>query len=258
MEPITLLHQLNKIMQKNSPTILTGLGVAGMISTVIMAVYATPRAMSRIRVEEERRWLEEDIPDGDSIEPLSVTDTILVTWREYIPSAIMGAATIACIVGSNSVNMRRNSALAAVFSLTETAAREYRDKVKEVIGEKKEQQVRDEIAQDAIDRKPLKDSSIILTGSGNTLCLDKLSGRYFTSNGNKIQKIEIEFNQLLLRRPYLSLNTLYEELGLEPIDIGEHIGWTPEKLLEFSFSSRLTSDKEPCLVVDYRVAPRDI
>jgi hypothetical protein len=253
MDLLATFHQANKIMQKNSPTILTALGVAGLITTVVMAVYATPKAVEIIKQEEHERDLDNE--EGAPIEPITVPEVIRLAWKEYIPSAIMGAATIACIVGSNSVNIRRNSALAALFSLTETAAREYREKVKEVIGEKKEQEVRDEIAQDAVDKHPLKDNSIVITGNGNTLCFDKLSGRYFSSNINTIKKIELNYNQLLLRRDYLSLNCLYEELGLETIPMGEDLGWTTKYFLEFKFSSRLTPDQEPCLVVDYQVGP---
>ena len=257
MDSMILFNKASHILKKNSPSILTGLGVAGLITTVIMAVYATPKAIAAIE-EEDRKQLEEYGSDDDVFFPMSVPEVIKCTWKFYVPSAIMGAATIACIVGSNSVNMRRNSALAALFSLTETAAREYREKVKEIVGEKKAQEIQDEVAQDVIDKKPLKDNSIIITGAGSILCYDILSGRYFTSDINKIKKIENEYNRRLLRNMWLSLNDLYEELGLEETKMGDDLGWVVEIPLEFRFSSRLTPDGEPCLVIDYVSAPRAI
>ncbi len=257
MDTSTAITQLNRQLQKNSPTILTGLGVAGLITTVIMAVYATPKAMQLI-VEEEEYNEKYGITNKDGTLTLTPTEIVKAAYKPYIPAAIMGAATIACIVGSNSVNMRRNAALAAIFSLTETAAREYREKVKKVIGEKKEQAVADEIAQDTINKHPLKDSSVVITGNGNILCYDKLSGRYFSSDINKIKNVEIEYNQRLIREMWLPLNDLYQELGLEEIALGNDMGWVVERLLQFKFSSRLTPDGQPCLVVDYAVGPRDI
>jgi len=48
-----------------------------------------------------------------------------------------GAATIMCVVGSNSINARRVAALASLYSITETALDEYKAKVVETIGETK-------------------------------------------------------------------------------------------------------------------------
>lgn len=37
------LKSLQKTMRKHSPAILTGIGIAGMVATTVMAVRATPR-----------------------------------------------------------------------------------------------------------------------------------------------------------------------------------------------------------------------
>ncbi len=51
--PTTYLQSITrKAMKKHSPEILTGIGIAGMITTTVMAVKATPKAL--ILLEEKK------------------------------------------------------------------------------------------------------------------------------------------------------------------------------------------------------------
>ena len=63
----------------------------------------------------------------------------------------------------------------------------------------------------------------------------------------------------MLCENYVSLNDLYDELGMEPTKIGEDLGWNifTDRLIDISFSSQLADDGTPCLVMDYGVAPRN-
>jgi len=232
---------------KHSPEILTGIGIAGMITTTIMAVRATPKA---IKLIEERK--EEN--DVDKLTPIELIKT---TWKCYIPAAITGGLSIVCLIGASSVNARRNAALATAYTLSESALKEYQEKVIETIGEKKEQTVRDAIAKDKIDRNPVSSKEIIITEKGNTLCYDSISGRYFKSDIDKLKKVENELNRRMRDETYISLNEFYYEIGLNPISIGDDIGWNIDRgYIELNFSSQLTDDGNPCLVIDYQVAPR--
>lgn len=250
------LRQLSKFVNKNSASILTGFGVAGLFTTVALAIIATPKALEDIQIEEERRWDEADIPDGDSILPMTPFEIIKVTWKEYIPTAIMLAATTTCIIGSNSVNKRRNAALAAIYSLSETAAREYKAQVKKNLGAKKAQEVEDDIDQERLNKHPVDHASLVPTGNGDFLCYDKLSGRYFRSTVEKLRKIQNDFNKQLLSEMYISVNDLYSEMHLENIDLGEDMGWVVDKeMLEFNITTKIASNGEPCLVIGYRAIP---
>ena len=127
-------------MKKNSPAILTGLGVTGVITTAVLAVRATPLALDKIAEEAERRAYE-DLP------VMNTMDTIKVVWKDYAPAVVMGGATIACIIGANTVNSKRNAALVGLYSITDNKMREYQSKVLEVVGEKKEGQIKEKIAE---------------------------------------------------------------------------------------------------------------
>ena len=231
---------------KHSPEILTGIGIAGMITTTIMAVRATPKAL--ILIEERKEEI-----DVDKLTPVELIKT---TWTCYIPAAITGGLSIICLIGASSVNARRNAALATAYTLSESALKEYQEKVIETIGEKKEQTVRDAIAKDRIDKNPVSSREVIITEKGNTLCYDAISGRYFKSDIDKLKKAENELNRRMRDEMYISLNDFYYEIGLNPIGIGNDLGWNIDHgYIELKFSSQLTDDGNPCLVIDYQVVP---
>ena len=65
----TIFNTTKRKVLKRSPEILTGLGVAGMITTVVLSVKATPKAMKLIEEEKINRQAErETVDDQDSIE----------------------------------------------------------------------------------------------------------------------------------------------------------------------------------------------
>lgn len=242
---------LGGIISKNSPTILTGIAVGGLITTVILAVRATPKAII---------LLDEASYDRDPVlryEKLPLLDKTKIVWRCYVPAAAVGAATIACIIGANNISLRRNAALASVYSITEAAFKEYQAKVTETLGKNKEEKVRDEIAKDRITNNPPGKSEVIFTGKGEVLCYDSYTGRYFKGDIEAIRKIENQLNRQLLNEMFVGLNELYYELGLAPTKLGNEMGWdTNHGYLEFDFSSQLTDEGQPCLVLDYTVYPR--
>jgi len=242
-----IVKDVRTAMKKHSPEILTGIGIAGMITSTVMAVRATPKAIKLIEEEKDRQ----------NIEKLKPLDIIKTTWTCYIPAAITGGLSVICLIGASSVNARRNAALATAYTLSESALKEYQEKVIETIGEKKEQTVRDAIAKDRIDKNPVSSREVIITEKGNTLCYDAISGRYFKSDIDKLKKVENELNRRMRDEMYISLNEFYYEIGLNPISIGDDIGWNIDRgYIELNFSSQLTDDGNPCLVIDYQVTPR--
>lgn len=242
-----LLKSTGQIMKKHSPEILTGIGVAGMVATTIMAVKATPKAILLINEKEVELRAEK----------LTKKEVVQTVWKCYIPAAVTGVASIACIIGASSINAKRNAALATAYTLTETALKEYKDKVVETIGEKKESEIRGAIAQDKLRNDPVIQADVIETAKGKTLCYDALSGRYFRSDVDKIKRAEYELNKQLLNEGYISLNDFYYEIELEPIKVGDKLGWSArqERYIEVKFGSALTTEQEPCLVLDFSVAP---
>ena len=59
-------------------------------------------------------------------------------------------------------------------------------------------------------------------------------------------------SRAMLEEIYVTLNEFYYEIGLDSIGVGEDLGWNiDDGLIELSFSSQVTADGTPCLVVNY-------
>lgn len=242
-----ILSSIRTSAAKHSPEILMGIGIAGMVATSVMAVRATPKALRLI----------EDKKAETNEEKLTPIEAVKTTWICYLPAVITGGVSVACLIGANSVNTRRNAALATAYTLSESALKEYQEKVVETIGEKKEQSVRDAIAKDKLEQNPVTNREVIITDKGDTLCFDAVSGRYFKSDIEKLKKAVNELNRRMRDEMYISLNEFYYEIGLNSIGIGDELGWNIDNgYIEPSFSSQLAEDGTPCLVIGYHVEPR--
>jgi hypothetical protein len=245
-----ITKNLGGMISKNSPHILTALGCAGVVSTAVLASKATPKALAIIEEEEKYR-------KSKHRAPMTKFDKVKLTWKCYIPSGVVGASSIGCIIGVNTVHSRRNAALASLYTVSETAFREYKSKVIEEIGKPKEAKIRDEIAKDYIAQNPHQ-GNVIFTGSGDVLCCDKLGERYFYSSYETIRQKVNDLNFRLRHEMRIDLNELYYELGLTPTKLGDLMEFNIEKgQIEPHYSTQLSEDGKPCLVIDLDVYPVD-
>jgi hypothetical protein len=235
--------------KKHSPEILIGMGIAGAASSVIFAVKATPKAM--ILLEEKRQEL--------GVEKLEAKEIIKTAAPVYIPTAVSFGVSVACIVGASSVNARRNAALTAAYTLSESTLRTYRDKVLETVGEDKEREIRQKAAIEQQQRTPEPQTLVASSATGQLKCFDSLSGRYFVSTKNEIDKAVNEFNRQLRDDMRISLNDWYDLIGLDTNKLGDMLGWDIERgYVETCYASRLDEDGLPCLVVNYVEPPHYI
>lgn len=247
---------LQSTVAKHSPEILTGIGIAGMISATVLAVKATPKALSLI--EDKKEELRLDAEDN-----LTPVETVQTTWKCYIPAAVTGVAAAACLIGATSVNNRRNAALATAYNLSTTALADYKSKVVETIGPRKEREIREAVADEQIKREPVDKSTVIITNTGTTRFYDDISKRRFTSDIETIRRIVNNLNaDMLDGDDYVSLNTFYYEIGLEPTSFGDELGWNVSRdgrrdgMIRVDFHAKLESDGQPSIVLDYAVAPK--
>lgn len=233
-------------VSKHSPEILTGIGIAGMVTSTILAVRATPKALQKITDAEY-----------DKGSPLTAGEKVKACWKCYIPATVTTITSAACLVGASSVNLKRNAALATAYKLSETALTEYKEKVVETIGEKKEQAIKDKIAKDKIEKNPTNPASIIVTGKGSTKFRDGAFGSTFISDIDTINRAVNELNRRMIGgEMYISLNEFYNEIGLSNVDMGDELGWNIDKgIIEVEFSPQLENN-EPIIVMSYLVVPR--
>jgi hypothetical protein len=254
------LHNVQMSVTRHSPEILTGIGIAGLLTTTVLAVKATPKAIKVLEEEKRNRELDREHGVDEQHAPVDISrlDAVKLCWKYYIPAAVTAVASTSCLILASSVHMRRNAALATAYKLSETALTEYREKVIETVGEKKEQAVRDKIAKDHIDKNPPSKNEVFITKQGDTLCYDYVSKRYFKSDLEQLRKIENDLNKEILHDicGCVSLNDFYNEIGLEQVAYGDDMGWNTENLLDLDISSHISEDGKPCLLVGHYNAPR--
>lgn len=233
---------------KHSPEILTGLGVTGMFASVIFSIQATPKVMKSI--EEKKKELNK--------EKLTVGEAVEACWKHYIPTAITLATSTACVIGANSVNTRRNAALAAAYSISETALTEYRDKVKEIMGENKEKDIRADIERDKVNSdKPGTATQVEFVRSGDQLFKESISGRYFRSTREKVNRAELELQRMMLPTDpfdttggYVTMDDIYIALGL-PTTGDDRVWYLKDGYITFDLIPVFTDDGDTCTVLTY-------
>ena len=232
---------------KYGPEILAGIAISGAVTSVISAIHATPKAIQLIKEREEQEQRE-----------LTKTEIVKTVWKCYVPTAATLGTTAACIIFADRIHVKRNAALATAFTISDAAFKEYRAKVIDELGKDKDKKVIDEIAKDRLSEAPVPSTTVIISSGEDVLCYDSLFNRYFRSRMDKVQKAVNEINYNLMQEMYVSVNQLYSELGLPPVQgMGDDLGWNvADGLIEIDFSTQLTENDEPCLVLGYRLAPR--
>lgn len=250
-----------KFTDQNTPSILSGLAVVGLIETGVLAYKAGAKG-SKI-MEEKKHDLHYVKPGDKAAKRAVIGETIKEMTPVVAPPVLMGVATGACIIGSNQVSNRRIAAISAAYSLTETALKEYKEKTVETIGEKKAQQIRESIAKDKVKKNlPEKNQQQIgmIPNNGMVLCMDSFSQRPFYSNAQTIGKAINILSARARSELTVSLNDLYDEIGsreLTRLPNGDDVGWTADDAssgaLPIHFTAILTENEQPCLYLDYEV-----
>lgn len=266
----TMKHgrEIVEVLSKNSPTILTGCAIAGAVAAVGLAIKATKPALKHIREEKIAHRDRIIITDGDEREDnelteeeiekiqLKPTEVAKAVWKDYIPTAVALAGTTACIIGAHSISAKRTAAMAALYSMSESALKEYKAKTEEVVGKGKAEKIHEELMNDKVRSHPITEQPIVRTGTGNTLCFDPFSGRYFYSDAQIIRAKINDLDSRIIGGDYrISLNEYYYELGLDGVKDGDERGWNVDCLIKEHFTSSLTSDGKPVLVIDLVEGP---
>lgn len=250
-----IVRTATQLVSRNSTTILTSFGVAGVVSTAILAAKATPKALIDMETADSQYrqvWGDEDFQNLDP--KWLFWHRTKAMYKNYIPAVTVGAATIACILGAHNIGSRKNAALASAYTLANKAFTDYRHQVVEMIGERKAQEIHDQVVNNQIGTLQ---TPTILIGDGNVLCFEVLTGRYFESSAERIYRAENELNASMIHGQTndVQLNDFYTQVGLQPTLMGEEMGWNVDALIRINVSSHLTDDNKPALAISYEIPP---
>ena len=243
------VNTVRMMLSNHSPAIMTGIGVAGVLVTAYSASVATLRAKKKIDRHVETA--------AETKYILTKTDKFKVVWTEFIPPVISATVSISCIIGAHSVSMRRYAALAGVYQLAERGYTEYRDHVKEIIGEKDESKIHERIVEERLKANPASGTQVYVTGNGQVLFYESLSGRYFESDMEAVRRAENDTNYAIIHEGAASLNSFYARLGIEPTDAGEILGWDTDRMMELTFTTMISDTNRPCMVITYLKNPKE-
>lgn len=244
----SIMRQTEKVILDNAPLIATAVGVAGTITTAVLTGQATYKSVRAIEEENTSRELMNQ-------PPAKPHEIAAVVWKYYIPPVAIGLVTVGAIISANRISTKRAAALAAAYSLSEKAFGEYREKIVERFNSSQEERVRDEIAQDRVRNDPPRTDEVVITGNGDVMCYDTLTGRYFMSTIEKIRAAVNVINKRVLDDGYASLTEFYTELGLQGTAFSEEVGWKDNSQLEMKYSTVLSEDGRPCIAMTYTTMP---
>lgn len=239
---MNVLKQVQQLIKSNSTEILTGVGVTGVLSTAYLASKGTVKAV---------RLIDSDEPIGVNSDDRKErwTSRVKATWTFYLPAVGSGALTVAAIIGSHHLSSRKAAAVIGAYSVLDRSFSEYKEKVVEQIGENKERALRDELAQERVDKHPPKE--VIVTGTGEVLCMDGYSGRYFHSNMQALGHAVNEINYMMNAGVYATLTEFYQEIGLDGTAMSDNMGWDNDQLMELKYSTTMSPNDVPCIVIDF-------
>lgn len=242
-----LLNKSQMFLKRNSSTILTCVGAAGVIATTVTAVKATPKALALLEQAKEEKG-----------EDLTKFETVKIAGPAYIPSIVLGVSTLACIFGANVLNQRAQASLMSAYALVDSGYKDYKKKVDELYGEEAGAQVRAAIAKDKYEEIPVPPVE-----DNKRLYYDFYSDRYFEASPFEVQKAEYEINRMLMMDYGVYLNEWYSQLGLEPVDHGYDFGWNIDYNMEtywqtwvdFHHEKVVMDDGLECIIISFVQEP---
>ena len=235
---MNLLRSSMIFLKKNASTILTCAGGAGVIATSIMAVKATPKALTLLENAKEEKG-----------EDLTKLEKVKVAGPSYLPAVLMGASTIACIFGANILNQRQQAALMSAYALLDNSYKDYKKKVEELYGKDMKYFVREKITKDKYkkNKNPVEDDM--------QLFYDEFSQRYFESTTENVIRAENKINRIIATDYCVYLNEFYELLGVERVDYGDYLGWSMDEIIDFHHQKVIMEDGMECTIISMYTEP---
>lgn len=236
----------------HKPEILTGLGLSGLVVSNIFTAIGT---YNFIRETDKKK---EEL----GVEQLPIPEYIKSGIKYYSPSVGVVTGSGACFLGGLFDSFKRLDTMATALGLSEATLKLTEAKMTDILGEKKAQEIKDEVNIEKAHQARIKDDDILDTpysaGPGAVLCFDPISQRPFKCTIERIHEVEKLLTKDLYCSMWVSLNDYYDLIGLSRSTLGDDLGWNTDTGIEFCYSYGAVGaeDSRPCLVISFRVEPR--
>lgn len=241
-------------VRKHSPEILIVAGVAGVVTSAVMACKATTKVGKVVEkheqdVNEVHEALEKGVTKAgeqynqdDAKKDLTImyAQTGLQLVKLYAPSVILGTLSLTAIISSNHILRKRNVALAAAYTAIDKSFKEYRGRVVERFGKELDRELRYNIKAKEIEEKVVdengKESTIKKTvevvDPNSYSCYAKIFDESCIGwsknpeyNLMFLKQQQANANKLLQQNGYLFLNEVYDMIGVPRTKAGQVVGW---------------------------------
>ena len=241
--------------KKALPVILSAVGSLGVVATAISAAKRTPKATTKLALYAT--------DNNKTTYHLTVKEKVKVAWKCYIPTAIIGAGTIGCIIGSSILSQKNQAALIGAYTVLKRNGEDYIRKVKEHYGEEAHQQILAELAAEQVNPEHMiyapsyfseGKMDIMPSDEKPVMFYDAVGKRYFESTISKVLLAQYHLNRNFTLGMIPSLNDFYDLLGLSTTDYGDAIGWTNANgdyyWIDFELYSKVVKDGIPVYVIE--------
>lgn len=227
----------------HKPAILAAMGIGLSYTAVYKSAHAGIKAKER--VEEAQARSAKLNPDKE----FTRMDTVKAAAPAFVETALLSAASTGCIIAGAKISHKRELAAWSAYSIAKESYDQYKQATEETLSKKKAENIQTK-ADELLAKTVSSEVDGVQDGGGTVLCIDAMSGRKFLTNYDKIKMAEALLNQRLYEEVFVSLNELYDILGIDPNDIGELIGWNNEDCpVSLTVSTQLTEDGKPCMVL---------
>lgn len=228
-------------LQKNSPHILVGVGVVGVIIGTVMACKATRKADAVIEVhqaEVEEVKLKATVPSEEPVnEKKELTMVYFKTGanlvKVYLPSAVVIGGSLGCVLGSHYILNKRNIALGAAYTALDTCFKQYRQNIIDKYGESADVEARYSVKAKKVkgqEEPQYEATENTYENKYSAYCriFDETNDLYVDNaeyNLMFLRHTEQWANDVLQKRHMLFLNEVYRALGFEETKAGQVVGW---------------------------------
>ena len=251
-------------VKKYSPEILLVVGVAGVVTSAVMACKATTKlnpALENAKYEIDAvhkakesgevvvaidehtgevtmdKYTEEDYKKDIAVVYIKNAAKI---GKLYAPSVVLGVTSIACILASNNIIRKRNVALAAAYNVVDSSFKEYRSRVVERFGEELDRELKYNIKTKEIEEVVVNEDGTETVVKKNVQVVDPNGiseyARFFDEycrgwdkdaalNLFFLRQVQSYCNDKLKADGHLFLNDVYKELGIPTTSYGQVVGW---------------------------------
>lgn len=264
------------VASKNSPALLFGAGVIGVIGTTVLASRASMKLEEVVTTAQNdleivRNMDDEDYSDRERQKDIAYVygRSVLKLGKMYAPAVVLGAASIAALTTSHNILNRRNMALTAAYAAVERGFAEYRTRVVDKYGYEQDQEFRYATEKvEVVNDKGKKVKEIRVSPDAATIY-----ARFFdnlSSNWNKEAEYNLIFlkaqqlylNDLLQTRGHVFLNEVYYSLDIPHSGPGSVVGWllgNGDNFIDFGIwdnkegSRAFVNGREGAILLDFNV-----